>query len=232
MLNGVKPEIKMGGDFDVIPMDKYTVQIVDVNLEEVTKWQSVEKEEVLNYKFVILDDKTIENEDGGTSSTRGRFLWHKIRLVYGKTSWLAKLATAVVGRDLTKEEVAKLDVESLVGKQVDVITENKDSKDGTRTFTNIKVFTKTKKELEPLGDVSKGAVVHKESVPVTAPTAVKKDADEFLGNLKKEGEVSEGGLKPAGQVLDELSEEEELERQEAALAAKRKALAAKKAASK
>ncbi len=223
MLNGVKPEIKIGGDYDTIPMDKYTTQIVDVNLEEVTKWQSVDKEEVLNYKFVILDDKEIEGEAGNVSSTRGRFLWHKIRLVYGPQSWLAKLAKAVIGRDLTKEEVETLDVESLVGKQVDVMTENKDSKDGTRTFTNIKVFSKTKKELEPIGDVAKAQVVEKTTVPVTAP----KDADAFLGNLKKEAAVTE---KPAGQVLDELSEEEELERQEAALAAKRKALAAKKAA--
>lgn len=229
MLNGKVVEIQVGGDYDVIPMDKYTTQIVDVDLIEVNKWQSLEKEEVLNFKFVILDEKEIEGEGGKISSTRGRFLWHKIRLVYGKTSWLVKLAKAVLGREVSKEEVQKMDFDSLVGKQVDVMTENKESKEGDRTYTNIKIFSTTKKELKPLGDTAQAAVVKKTTVPATAP---KEDAQEFLGNLKKEAEKTEDGLQPAGEVLDELSEEEKLERDIAALNAKKKALEAKRTASK
>ena len=58
MLEGKKLNIKIGGDFEPIPMDKYTVQIADVNLKsQFNKFKGVE-EEMLNFQYVILDKKS------------------------------------------------------------------------------------------------------------------------------------------------------------------------------
>lgn len=217
MLDGKKVEIK-ASEFDPIPMDKYTTQIVDVNLITQLKYQSTEEEEVLNYQFAILDDKPMETSSGEKASTRGRFLWKRCRLTFNKRSWLGKLAIAAIGRDLTKEEIADFDVESLVGKQVDVMVEQKESKDGTKIFNNVVTFNKTAKELEPMEekDIAKtGKVVEKKTTSATAPATAPdadNEADELIDDLKKEGE-----------------EEESIEEMEAKL---KKAKAKKKAALK
>ena len=86
MLNGIKPTIKVGNSFSLIPEGVLTLQIVDVNLEQ-TSYLGVEKD-VLNYKFAILDD--IEDEEGGKA--RGRFMWKRCSLSLNPKSWLYKLA--------------------------------------------------------------------------------------------------------------------------------------------
>jgi hypothetical protein len=191
MLNGQKVEIKTGGNFDPIPMDKYTVQIVDVNLVTQLKFQSTEEEEVLNYQFTVLDDKEMEvTSDGGekaTGTTRGRNLWKRCRLAMNNRSWLGKLAKAALGRDLTKEEVAGFDPESIIGKQVDVMVEQSASKDGQKIFNNIVAFNQTVKPLQPVDpkDVAKtGQVLEKKTVSATAPDA-DDEADALISETKK-----------------------------------------------
>lgn len=211
MLNGQKVEIKTGGNFDPIPMDKYTVQCVDVKLVKQLKYQSTEEEEVLNYQFTVLDDKEMEvtNESGvkEKASTRGKNLWKRCRLVINNRSWLGQLAKAIVGRDLTKEEVAAFDPESIIGKQVDVMVDQTTSKDGQKVFNNILTFNKNVKPLkavDPKEVVKTGEVVEKKTVSATAPDA-DDEADKLVSNMKQE-ELSEEGADEVADLEKKLAE--------------------------
>lgn len=187
MLQGQKVEIKTTS-FDPIPMDKYTCLITDVNLVNQLKFQSTEEEEVLNYQFQVLDEKPMTGADGVESSTRGRFLWKRCRLALNSKSWLGKLAKAVIGRDMTSEEIKSFDPESLVGKQVDIMLEQAESKDGQKVFNNIVAFNKNIKPLAPLEntEVAKvGVVVEKKTAPAVAPDA-DNEADQLVADLKVE----------------------------------------------
>lgn len=182
MLNGKKFEIKVGGEFPLLPVDKYTTQILDVN--PITQYNSFkgEEQEMLEYKFAVLDEKEIPNtENSKGQTTRGKFIWKRVTPSWGEKSWLTKLIKAVESHDLTKDEVKKYDLESLVGKQVDIMIEhNPSKKDPSMVFANIISFSKTAKKLEPLseGEV-KANVVVKSSVPVNAP-ASSKDVEEIF----------------------------------------------------
>jgi len=224
MLEGKKVEISTGGNFDPVPMDKYTVQCVDVNLVTQQKYQSSEEEEVLNYKFAILDDKPMEVTTGDgekeKASTRGRYLWKRCRLALSERSWLGKLAIASEGRSLTKEEIAAFDPEAIVGKQVDVMVEHKAS--GEKVYVNIVTFSKAVKPLEPMKEEElkkTGQVVEKSTTPATAPDA-DGEADKLINKVKEE---------KAEQVELPTESEEDVDVLEAKLKlAKAKAKAAKK----
>lgn len=143
MLEGKKVVIKTSEDmpaFDPLPDDKYTVQIVDVNaVEQANSFKGGAMETRLNYQFVIVDDKK-ELKPG--VSLYGRYLWKRTSLSMHEKSWLRKLARAVYGRDLSVDEQKSFDPESVIGKNVDVMTEQSPSKDGSRVFSNIISFTK------------------------------------------------------------------------------------------
>lgn len=225
MLEGKKVEISTKEGFTALPADKYTVQIVDVNLKTQLKYQSTEEEDVLEYKFQVLDDNPVNGEE---ATTRGRFLWSKVRLSLNSRSHLGKLAAAVEGRTLTKEEAKAFDPESIVGKQLDVMVEqNPSKKDPNVIFNNVISFNKVVKELEPLPiEERKTQVVEKTTsaaVPATAPDA---EAEEFANNLEKEG-----ADKPTGQTAAE-AEAEAAELEAKAAVAKAKAARAKAKAAK
>jgi len=186
MLDGRKVQVKVGGDYEPIPMDKYTCQITDVKLVEQHKYQSTEMEEVLQYTFQILDEKPISEESEDT--TRGRLLFKRMSFnMGGPKSWLNKLATAVFGRELTKAEKEAFDVESIVGKQIDVMTEQQPSKtDNSVIYNNVVVFSKTIKPLSPVGqENAPRPAITKVSVPVDAPKEAE-TVDEFLDSLDKD----------------------------------------------
>ena len=190
ILDGKKVEIKTSEGFAPLPADKYTCQIVDVNLVSQLKYQSTEEEEVLNYQFQILDDNLMPKVEGEEkATTRGRFVWRRCRLALNSRSHLGKLAAAVEGRTLTKEEAEAFEPEAIVGKQLDVMIEqNPSKKDPTIIFNNIISFNKVVKKLKPLPiEERKSQIVEKTTsaaVPATAPDA---EAEEFADNLEKEG---------------------------------------------
>ena len=201
MLEGKKVEIKTSEGFAPLPADKYTVQIVDVNLVSQLKYQSTEEEEVLNYQFQILDDNPMPKVKGEEdATTRGRFVWKRVRLALNSRSHLGKLFVAVKGRVLTKDEVeafkdqevAARECEKLVGKQLNVMVEqNPSKKDPEIIFNNVISFAKVVKELEALPiEERKTETVEKTTsaaVPETAPDA---EAEEFANDLEKEGKES------------------------------------------
>ena len=197
MLEGRKVEIKTSEGFAPLPADKYTCQITDVNLVSQLKYQSTEEEEVLNYQFQILDDNSMPKVKGEKeATTRGRFVWKRCRLALNSRSHLGKLAAAVEGRILTKEEAEKFDPESIVGKQLDVMVEqNPSKKDPAVIFNNVISFNKVVKELEALPiEERKTQTVEKTTsaaVPATAPDA---EAENFVDGLEKESQESSAEL--------------------------------------
>src|SRR3990167_7392209 len=127
MLDGAKVKISTGeGNFTVIPSDKYTVQITDVNLKTQFNAFKQEEQEILLYEFSVLDNKTMEvdGEDGKKviESLRGRKLWKRMSQNLGSKSWLGKLAEAVLG-EMTKDQKKAFDPESIIDCQVDVMVE-------------------------------------------------------------------------------------------------------------
>lgn len=172
MLNGIKPEIKLGNTYTLLPEGMLTLQIVDVNMDTST-YLGIEKD-VLNYKFAVLDD--LKDEDGAT--VRGRFLWKRCSLSLNPKSWLSKLASAVVGHELSEDEKASFDPEALVGKQVVGMVEQKSSQDGSTTYNNILKFSKVTKKLETVEYDSKPQVVEKTSKPI--------DVDKEIEKIEKE----------------------------------------------
>lgn len=208
-------DIPSGGDFSPVPMDSYTVQIADVNMiSQFNKWRG-EEEDVLNFMFIILDDKKMpENEEGKEESTRGRYLWKRCRISLNDRSWLYKLAKAAMGRTLTKEEIDSFDPEAIVGEQVRVMVEQNESKDGQRVFNNITTFAKAGKKLEPVEydpNKPKGEV-ERSSTPATAPKKSTKEVDDFVAELeakkapaKEEPEADSGEEKSVEQLEKELA---------------------------
>ena len=164
MLNGKETDIKVGGDYDPIPSDKYTVQVVDVNLvTQFNKWKG-EDQELLNYQFAILDDKPMPDSE---ETTRSRLLWHRMSQALSSKSWLLKMVKAVYGRDLTKEELEAFasDPESIIGKQVDVMVEQNPSNDGSVIYNNIISYSKCVKQLDPYMDTPAATTKTKKSSP-------------------------------------------------------------------
>ena len=207
------------GDFTPIPSDRYTALVVDVNEVSQQKYQSTETEDVFNFQFAILSDKEIPVEKGEEAkTTRGRFVWKRCRPSLNDRSWLGKLAKAAIGRNLTKPEIKNFDPNSLVGKQVDVLTEQSESKDGLRTYTNIVSFSKALKKLEPVEfEAKEEGAVEKSTVPAEAPKT-KSEVDEFIDEIDAEKETS----KPDDDV-EVLELELKLARAKEAKAAKAKA---------
>lgn len=204
-----KANVVISGGFDPIPMDKYTAQIVDVNYKMCSKYKSTEMEEKLEYKFAILDDKPL-NENG--DSTRGRFMWSRVRQVISSKSSLYKLAKAVYGRDLTSEEQKEVaeNPQVLVGKQITIMVEQTE-KDGN-VYSNITSYSKVSKQLTPVENTPKEQVIVETATKPVIPTAEMPDMmpglDPFLDEIKEEDEEED--------VAEE--DEEDLEALEAKLA--------------
>lgn len=181
MLNGYKPNISVGGNFSPIAEGAYICQIVDVSpVTGLNKFKGIE-ETKLNYQFAILNDE--KNEDG--SSTRNRYLWQRCSESMNEKSWLYKLATATLGRTMTKTEMETFDPESLIGKNVKALVGQKPSSDGTTIYNNILSFSKADKVLEAVEFVPKPSVIEKESKPITMPED-EVDPDKMIEKLEKE----------------------------------------------
>jgi hypothetical protein len=188
MLNE-RVKVKMGTDFPVIPMDKYTVQIT--NVDKKTKIFSEQETPGLNYELTVLDNKTME-VDGSPELIRGRKLWYWVSLNLTPRSNLGKLISAVQGRDLTKEELKDIDDngfdgDSLVEHQIDVFVELVDGKGPSsgKQFNNVTSVAKCGKELtgfDPKERPQEGVVTNKTESVVSNNG----DSTGFLESLEKD----------------------------------------------
>ena len=205
MLDGVKVKIRVGGDFEPIPMDRYTCQIADVSLVRQFNQFKGEEVEMLNYKFAILDEKPMpEKADGSKAgTTRGRFLWKRCSLSMSERSWLMKLAKAAEGRDLSKAEMEAFDPESIVEKQVDVMVEQNPSKDGTTIYNNIVAFSKTLKQLPTVEVKASTGAVEKQTVSAVAPEDGEEDPETVVAELENGGKDEVAELEEAAKIAAE-----------------------------
>lgn len=161
-------QARVGGDFSPIPADLYQVQIVDVDLVTQMNPFKGKEEELLNYKFAILDEK----QDGEGKDLRGRFLWKRMSPTFNDRSWALKLVKAIWG-DMSQEELKNFDFNTPIGKQVKVMVEEKPSRDGNAVFNNITSFVLAKKPLKEVEYESKPSEIHKESAPVATEDELK-----------------------------------------------------------
>ena len=189
MLNGAKVKISIGeGNFTVIPSDKYTVQITDVNLKTQFNAFKQEEQEILLYEFSVLDNKTMEvdGEDGKKEieSLRGRKLWKRTSLSLNSKSWLYKLASAVMG-ELTKDQKESFNPEELIDHQVDVLVEIQEGqgKNAGNQYNNISSFAKTIKELTAFENDKSAKAPDKVSEPVVMED---EESDDFIKGLEKD----------------------------------------------
>lgn len=208
MLDKTKVNIKVGGDFEALPADKYTAQVSNVSLvTQFNKFKGIE-EDLLNFQFTILDDKQTESEE----STRGRLVWQRVSQTLGGRSKLGKLAIAVYGRELSKEEMESFDPEALIGKQVDIMVIQNPSADGTTIYNNIISVSKAIKKLKEVEGEAKSAPVTKKTVAAVAPDA--QEPDEVIAAIEGEKEPNEQAAE------DEETEAAQAELEAAELAAK------------
>lgn len=196
MLDGQTLKIRVGGDFAPLPVDKYTCQVGDVKITKQLNFTKTAEEEVYQFKLIVLDEKEIPVAEGEEpQSTRGRFLFRNCTPAFSPRSWLMKLATAVAGRELSKDEMEKFNAESIIGKQVDVLVEQNEGtgKNAGRVFSNITAFSKTTKPLSPMSDedIAKAQpAVERSSSPVVAPSV--NDPEAFIAQTQKESAEATG----------------------------------------
>jgi len=165
--NDFVAEKKETQSFPPLPEDMYTVELVDVASEKRPTYDTrlkpdneKEYETVLNFQFGLLDG----SEDG--NSLRGRSVWANFVPSYlyisrknGKNN-LYKIVEALQGFAVSPQQEAEgisgTYLNSFVGKQCRVVTENKI--DGDKVFTNINKFLPAKEQLVALTAEEKTAI--------------------------------------------------------------------------
>lgn len=192
MINSnIKVEKREAQEMSPLPENIYQVQLLDVTDEERPTYDTRNKpdeekeyETILNFQFVLLAGK---DKDG--SELRGRSVWANFIPTYlyiskknGKNK-LYQIVEALLGRELSPEDEAKLDgefINGLVGKQCRVGTKNKTNDNGT--FTNIDVYYSADTELTPLSDEEKQKATPKKDKEETVEENTIDPADIPFGN--------------------------------------------------
>ncbi len=155
-------EKKEKTEFKPLPEKIYQVEILDINLEERATYDTRNKpddekiyEKVLNFQFTLLNGKE-DNE-----SLRGRNLWENFVPTYlyigknGKNK-LYQIFEAALGHNLSPEEEATLGkeaVNSLIGKQIQVVVKNQIK--GDKTYNKIESFVAVDDYIKALTDEEK-----------------------------------------------------------------------------
>ena len=179
----LQTEKKETTKYEVIPSRIYHVELVDITAKEV---ETYDHKQFVKIGQVYLDKKKITADKIKTNETvlsfqftilsgeqRLRSVWSNFvpNMLYisnktGKNK-LYKIIEALLGRELTQEEEAYMGgkfLNSLVGKQCQIVTENITS--GEKTFSNPVNWVKATSLLDSLTNVEKEQtkVKHKEEV--------------------------------------------------------------------
>lgn len=141
-------------EYSPIPENVYQCELLDINMEEKPKYKKPEEvENVLAFQFTLLAGK---DKDG--TSLRGRNIWRNFVPTYlyagskGKNV-LWQIIEALLGRELTLEEQAKLDttkLNKLIGKQCRVVVKNNRKDD--KIYSNIDTFMIIEESMQPLNE--------------------------------------------------------------------------------
>ena len=180
--NQFRTPISSKGDFENIPEDIYHCVIEDVNLEERQVYQSQDVEEVLNFKFTILEE----------GDFLGQKVWKKIRPILnagwdgGSPSDLYELwkSAMKVLPNIQQLEMGLSgdEINSLIGEQLRVTVKIKTSAKG-KEYNKIEGFMSAKSKLpapklksKEAGEIKK--LEAKKEVEDEAPTDDDSYADE------------------------------------------------------
>jgi len=156
----LKIERKEAQEFDPLPENVYQVELLDVNSSENETYDSKQKnneekqyETIFEFQYTLLAGKDKKGED-----LRGRNIWDNFVPAYlyisrktGKNK-LYRIIESLLGREIAPEEEASgIDAKilnSLIGKQMRVATENVEKKD--KVFTKVKTYYAVDTILESL----------------------------------------------------------------------------------
>jgi len=154
-------EKKEAKQFPLLKNDIYQAQLIDVNIEKKTKYQSEELEEMLSFEFAVLGGKDIEGGEARTRLLAKNFVptFLYISSKKGK-NWLYKLVEALIGRDLTKEEeangITSTTLNYLIDKQCRLILEKVPNKNNPgRFYSNITNILPSDTDFSPLTQAEK-----------------------------------------------------------------------------
>ena len=186
----LKVEKKEAMEYEPLPEDIYQVELLDIKSQVRPTFDTKNKpdeekeyETVLDYQFVLLD-----GEDDG-KSLRGRNIFENFVPTYlyissknGKNK-LYKIVEALLGRELSPEDEAKMDgdfLNALVGKQLRVGT--KITQKGDKTYSNIDKYLKANTQLPQLTDEEKEKATVKDKEVEDSPkekksTPIEEDLD-------------------------------------------------------
>lgn len=153
-----KIEEKKSKQYDPIPEGTYQVELIDIEAEEKPTYNDPSKKELkLDFEFAILN----EEKDQKGNELRGRRVWRNFVPTYlyiGKKgkNILFQIVESLVGQELTREQIARLDSEALnklIGFQCQVFVENVKKDD--KIFSNILKFMPGKKGFSELTENEK-----------------------------------------------------------------------------
>jgi hypothetical protein len=160
-------------EYPPIPENVYQCELLDITMKETNKYQSQEKENVLDFQFTLLNGKD-KNGD-----LRGRNLWRNyvpMSLYIGKNgkNVLYQIIEAIQNEEMSPEQEAMLDsqaINSLIGKQVRVVVKNKPDAKG-KIWSNIVSFLPIESELPGLTpeEKEKAQVKEKKGEAVVIPS--------------------------------------------------------------
>jgi len=153
--SGVSVEVGNGKVFEPVPADVYTVEVLDIEEREGTKYQSSEVETQINFKFVIIEEGPFY----------GRFMWATCapKITGGtKQSKLYQVIVAATAKEFSKDELKRAGeivtpefLNGIIGSQLRLTVSVKDKVDGSGGKTNkIDSFLPKKVEL-PKFDAAK-----------------------------------------------------------------------------
>ena len=142
-------------EYPPIPEDVYQVELLDISSKMMPKYKASGEELKMSFQFTILKGKD------GEEDLRCRNIWRNFvptHLFIGKNgkNVLYQILEALVGRELSPEEEAKLDSDfltGLVGKQCRVVIKN--NKTAKATYSNIDSLLVATERLESLTEEEK-----------------------------------------------------------------------------
>jgi Protein of unknown function (DUF669) len=140
--------------FELLPEDKYEVEITDVEVKENKVYQKEETEDVFNFTFAITKGEY-----------KGRILWQNARMIMsagwdkGNPSTLYRIYCAATGKKISPDETAAVTADMIngtIGKKLAVVVSQKPKQDGTlknviTNFLEVKQSVEDK-NLEEIGD--------------------------------------------------------------------------------
>lgn len=134
------------GNFEPIPAGTQLgvcVGVIDLGTQHNYKFDKYERKCLISFE---LPDVRIEVEEDGETKDLPRFISRRFTLSLGSNAHLRKFLKSWRGRDFTPEELQGFKMQNILGQAANVLVLHEQSKDGTKTYSNIETATNLLKE--------------------------------------------------------------------------------------